>query len=137
MIFGNSQQFFVGTIWFQEKWRPETYILKFGETKHVSVVQTFFFCWPVLWVVYGNWQLFKMIQFKRFWLLKCIYVLSFFTRIVIHAGVSLCMVPNPSQTVFLQWKNELFKLFSCTGNGNFKWKKNVSNRNTFLFFSLF
>ena len=95
----------------------------------------FFLCWPVLWVVYGNWQLIKMIHFKHFVLLQCIYVLIFLTRIVIHAGVSLHIVPNPSQKGLLQWKNELFKLFSSTGNGIFKWKNKVFNRNTFLFFN--
>ena len=43
MIFGTSEHFFVKTISFQEKQRPETYILKIVKTKQVSVVQTYFF----------------------------------------------------------------------------------------------
>ena len=94
----------------------------------------FFLCWPVFRVVCGNWQLFKMIHLKHFELLHCIYVLSFLTRIVIHVSVSLHIVRNPSEKVFLQWKNETFKLFSSTRNGIYIWKNNVFNRKTFLFF---
>ena len=47
IVFGTSEQFFVKTFWFQEKRRPKTYIVKFVETKQVSV---FFLCWPVFMV---------------------------------------------------------------------------------------
>ena len=51
--------------------------------------------------------------------------------------VYICIAPNPSQKVFSQWMNQLFKLFPSIRSEIFKWKKNVFNRNIFLLFNSF
>ena len=137
MIFGTSEQLFVKNFLVPGETETRNVYSRVCRNKtYICCSDAFFLCWLVLWVINGNWQLFKLIHFKHFVLLQFIYVLSFLTRTVIHADVSLHTVPNPSQKVFLQRMNELFKLFSSIRNGIFKWEKNVFNKKN-LFFNLF
>ena len=89
MIFGTSEQFFF--VFFLVPGETETknvYSKVCINKTGICCSYVFYLCWSVLWVVYGNEQLFKMINFKIFVLLQCIYVLSFLTRIVIPADVN-------------------------------------------------
>ena len=51
MISVTLKYLFVKTFWFQEKGTPETYTVEFVERNQVTVVQSFFQCWPVLWLL--------------------------------------------------------------------------------------